>query len=426
MSDILLQKPDLPDDQREESGKTAGWRRWSLAFDLHNFSTNTAFTAAIWIVYLANHGYSPLELGLLEMLFHVAKFVTEIPTGIFADILGRRKSLIVYCIMTAADSLLFLTPTVPLMILSFVLAGTAYAFRGGASEAILWQIAGTAEPEPARQSQRYSRLVSRMYLVALLGELIGTTLGGYLGNLLMLLPFVLRVLFALLGILPLLFLPDQKIEASERTSVLRHLGTSVRAVWRSPALVGLLLLSGLVDGCWQTIYYFYQLYLHGLGFSLDVIGVIVALSTATNFCFTATTPYLMRRLKESWLIPIFVASQILGLAMMSLPQAWASLFGYLICFQASVAVLDPAISTYINQRSPEAQRATVLSLQTGLFSAVMIVFFPLFGLGVTTIPYNVVYLWTLLALVVSALSILLLVLGLRWWRRRHGREEPEM
>jgi MFS family permease len=415
MSDLLLDQPDAMDSAGSRPGETPPWRRWSRAFDLHNFSTNTIFTNAIWMIYLVSHGYSPLDVGLLEMLFHVAKFVTEIPTGIFADMLGRRKSLVVYCALLSIESLLFLLPTPPLIILSFVLSGTAYAFRGGASEAILWHIAGKAEPDD--QARRYSRLISRMYLVAMLGEIIGTTAGGYLSNLLMSLPFLLRGLFSLLAIFPLLFLPEQKVAASERTSALRHLGKSIQAVWHAPALVGLLLVSGLVDSCWQTIYYFYQLYLHGLGFSLVAIGIVVSVSTAMNFLFTALTPYVMRWLKERWLIPIFVGSQVLGLVLMSQPIAWLGLCGYLVCFQASIAVLDPAISTYINQRTPEAQRATVLSLQSGLFSAAMIVLFPLFGLGVTAIPYSIVYLWTLLALVVSALSILLLVFWLRG--RRH-------
>jgi MFS family permease len=418
MNETFLQEPGL--SEVKERVPATPWRRWSRAFDAYNLSTNTLFTSAIWMIYLANHGYSPLALGLFEMLFHVAKFVTEVPTGIFADLLGRRRSLMLYCILSAADAFCFLTPTVPMMILSFVLAGTAYAFLGGASEAILWNIAGHAEPE--NQAGRYSYLVSRMYLVGMIGEIVGTTTGGYLGNLLMILPFLMRGLFALLGMIPLCFLPEQKIAQSERTSALRHLGKSIQVVWRSPALVGLLLISGLTTSCWQTIYFFYQLYLHGLGFSLSAIGLIVAASTATNFLFTATTPYVMRRISERWLVAIFVGCELLGLALMSLPQAWLGLLGYLGFFQASVAVLSPAISTYINRRSPEAQRATVLSLQTGLFSAAMIVLFPLFGLGVTTIPYNAAYLWTLLALAAGTLGTLLLVLFLHKRRSAHDEE----
>jgi Mg2+ and Co2+ transporter CorA len=60
----------------------------------------------------------------------------------------------------------------------------------------------------------------------------------------------------------------------------------------------------------------------------------------------------------------------------------------------------------------------VLSLQTGLFSAAMIVLFPLFGLGVTNIPYSTAYLWTLYALAAGALSTLALVLFLQ--KTRHA------
>lgn len=406
MNDSSLQKQTL---SKEPQGDTAiSWRRWSWAFDIYNLATNTSFTRAIWIIYLAEQGYSPLALGLLEMLFHIIKFVTEVPTGIFADMLGRRKSLIIYCLLIATETLLFLKPILPLMILSFVLSGTAFAFLGGASEAILWNIAGHAEPE--NQPGRYSRLISRMYLVGMLGELVGSTAGGYLGKLLIVLPFLLTAILALVGIIPLFFLPEQKIARNERTTALRHLGRSLQVVLRSPALVGLLLISGLTTSCWQTIYFFYQLYLHNLGFSLSAIGLIVAASTGTNFLFTAITPYIMRLLKEQWLVIIFVVSEIAGLWLMTLPQAWIGLLGYLIFFQASVAILSPATSTYINQRSPEAQRATILSLQTGLFSAAMIVLFPLFGLSVTTVPYKVAYLWTLLALTAGALGILVLVL----------------
>jgi MFS family permease len=408
MNETLLPGSGLPQAQ----ARPPVWKRWSRAFDAYNLSTNMLFTSAIWMIYLTDHGYSPLALGLFEMLFHVAKFVTEVPTGIFADLMGRRRSLTLSCVLSALSSLLFLTPSAASITLSFILSGTAYAFLGGAGEAILWNIAGRADPE--NQERRYSHLISRMYLVGMIGEIIGTTSGGSLGNLLMILPFLMRSLFAALAIIPLYCLPEQKIASDDCPGALRHLGQSLQIVWRSPALTGLLLMSGLTSSCWQTIYFFYQLYLHDLGFSLNAVGLIVAVSTATNFLFTALAPRVMRRLTEPWLVSVCAGCEMAGLVLMSQPQAWLGLPGYLICFQASVAVLSPAISTYINRRTPEAQRATVLSLQTGLFSAAMIVLFPLFGLGVTLLPYSAAYLWTLFALVAGTLGTLALFL----YRRR--------
>ena len=114
-------------------------------------------------------------------------------------------------------------------------------------------------------------------------------------------------------------------------------------------------------------------------------------------------------------MPIFVGMQIVGLLLMSLPSSpLLSLFGYLVPFQAALAVLGSAMSTCVNVRSPEEQRATVLSFQTGLFSAVMVVLFPLFGLGISHVSYSIVYLSTLIALISGSGAIGLMT----WWLKR--------
>lgn len=418
MDNAPLNLPVNTNKEIPQKTETVPWRRWLLAFDCYNITTNLLFTSAIWVIYLAAHGYSPLAIGLFETLFHAAKFVAEVPTGIFADLLGRRKSLIVYCLLQIVDNLLFIVPTVPMLILSFSLSGISYAFYGGANDALLWSLAGYADPQ--RQAIRYSKLVSRMYLISLVGSIVGTALGGYLGGILQVLPFLCRACVMALGIVPLLLLPEQKAEFGQhsRPHPIRHFMLGLHAVWQSPVLFGLLLISGLTESCWQTVYFYYQLYLHGLGFALSSVGLIVAVSMGSNFLFTALAPWIMRRMPERRLVPIFVALQMLGLLFMSLPYSpLLSLFGYLVPFQAALAILGSAMSTYINVRSPEEQRATVLSFQTGLFSAAMIVLFPLFGLGISHVSYTIVYLWTLVALCGGSGVISMMV----WWLLRKRR-----
>src|SRR5215467_5082870 len=90
-------------------------RRWTAAYGLYTLATNLVFTHAVWVLYLAANGYSPFAIGLFETAFHAAKFLAEIPTGIFADLRGRRTSLVVSCVVGAASSLLFLVPTAPML-----------------------------------------------------------------------------------------------------------------------------------------------------------------------------------------------------------------------------------------------------------------------------------------------------------------------
>lgn len=389
-------------------------RRWLFAFFSYNGIMRLVFTSAIWMIYLASHGYSPLIIGLLEMTFHLAKFITEVPSGIFADLLGRRKSLIVYCLLGALETLFFLYPALPLLFISFMLSGISYAFLGGANEAVLWTLTEYVAPgDSQQQSVRYSKLFSLMLMLSIVSEIIGTTLGGYLGNIMQILPFICRALVCLLAIIPLLLLPKAVIEprreSHERPHPILHFQKGLVAVWHSPRLLGLILISGLMESCGTTIYFFVQLQFHALGFALSSIGIIMSASSLSQFGLTALAPYLMRRFSTRSLIAACVLFQLGGLLLMIVPNAIVSLLGFLTLFQAATAILYPTVSTQINERSPEAQRAMVLSFETGMFSLAMVILFPLFGLGLTTSTYSTVYSWTVVALAIGSLGIYLLV-----------------
>jgi hypothetical protein len=302
------------------------------------------------------------------------------------------------------------------MILGFALSGCAFAFRGGAFEALLWTLAGQGRPgmSSSEQAQRYSQLFSLMFALSLLGEMLGTALGGYMGRVITLLPFMAQMLLMLACIVPLLFIPEQRIvlPAEQRHDPLGHFIKGCKAVWGYPTVLGVLLLSGLATSCWQTIYFYYQLYLHSTGNSLENVGIIIALSTGTSAFFSWIAPLIMRRIAQRWLIPGLVGLEIVALLLMGSPWPLISIVSFLIPFQAALAVLGPAVSTYVNERCPEEQRATILSFDTGLFSLAMIVLFPLFGAGLAQMAYTTAFLWLFVALVLGSVCI-----GLFTWCR---------
>src|SRR6185437_1119050 len=144
-----------------------GGRVFSVFDVLANLDTDNA----IWLIYLAMRGYSPLAIGLFEMVFHIAKFVTEVPTGVFADLVGRRASLLAACVFGVASAALFLVPTPQMIALSFVCAGISWAFKGGAQEAVVWTLASEsvgALADAGAVASRYSRLYSRFLVLTLI------------------------------------------------------------------------------------------------------------------------------------------------------------------------------------------------------------------------------------------------------------------
>ena len=349
------------------STETGRHRRWALAYAVYAALLNIGFTQAVWMNYLLLRGYDPLAIGLFETAFHVGKFLAEVPTGIFADLVGRRASLIAACVCGAISEALILVPQSGIVALSLALAGVAYAFRGGAESALLWSLAERAGS--SERAERYSRLYSRMLVVGLIALTLGQSTGGYLAHVALVLPFILQTATDVLGIVPLLFLPEQRPTHASRPHPLAHLRAGVAAVAHNRLLLALLLVSAIEATLFTTVNYYTQLYFTGIGYSLAALGIIYAASSVVDFVSTATAPRIMRRIRRGRLTVALLASVEGGVMLMATGQPALALVGFLLLFHAADALIVPVISTSLNERAPETQRATVLSLDAGLFSA---------------------------------------------------------
>ena len=67
---------------------------------ISNFLFNIPIAGAAWVLLLVSDGYSLIQVGIAETVFHIVSLLAEIPSGMFADVMGRKKSLIVSCFMT--------------------------------------------------------------------------------------------------------------------------------------------------------------------------------------------------------------------------------------------------------------------------------------------------------------------------------------
>jgi MFS family permease len=399
--------------------------RWGPAFNVYTLLANLNTENAIWLIYLAARGYSPFAIGLCEMLFHVAKFVAEVPTGLFADLVGRRASLLAASAFGVAAALLFLDPAPLTISLSFICSGIAWAFKGGAQEAVVWTLAAESRDKPGHETDtagRYSRLYSRFLVITLIASALGDIAAGFLLQWNPALPFVLRAVGVALAVPALLLIPRLRPEHAERPRPLAHLRAGARVAWRSPLLLGLLLLSGLEGTVFTTSNYYTQLYLTQIGYGVVAIGVIFGAGAVMDFLATGSAPRVMARVLRRRLIPTLVAGVAAGLLLMATGQAAAGLVGFLFILRVCDSLFVPAISTAINARTPDAQRATVLSLETGLFSGGMIVAFPLFGLGLSHVTYQQGYLGAALTLLAGAGLIAAMVVMLRRRKRMAGAE----
>ena len=113
-----------------------------------------AFVGALsWVttpVYLIREvGMSPLQLVLAGTALEVAYSVFEVPTGVVADLRGRRVSLVVAGVVMGAGMLLVgLVPHVAAVLAGMAVWGAGWTFRSGAEDA--WR---ADETDPATMNR---------------------------------------------------------------------------------------------------------------------------------------------------------------------------------------------------------------------------------------------------------------------------------
>ncbi|MDE6998043.1 MAG: MFS transporter, partial [Oscillospiraceae bacterium] len=102
----------------------------------------TAFRPAgsVWVLLLALRGFSLVEIGLAETVFHIVSLCFELPSGLLADLMGRKRTL-------AASHVLFLLSALLMtasldtggVYLSLAASAIGYNLQSGTREAITYE-----------------------------------------------------------------------------------------------------------------------------------------------------------------------------------------------------------------------------------------------------------------------------------------------
>lgn len=337
-------------------------------------------TSGLWILYLLHCHWTLFQVGLGEAGFHVVSFLSDVPTGLFADRWGRRKSLafgLAVQALTTGATLLLAPRSVVLGLLSVSLGALAWSFIGGADRALLFGIVVQDD-----EGSAFGRAYGTTLAVNLAVRALATALGGWMVTRAgWYMPYGLAILTALLGLLVTRALPEGRATARDAKPSFGHMAEDLRnalgSVQQRPGLpLWILLGAGLAT--MVTINNLYaQSTLVMKGAPLGIASLLVAAASIV----TALGSWVGGRLDRRREIPILsIGALFLGTAVAAvglLPLREAS-FGYLGAAGVD-GMLDPLYEAALNRLAPEEHRATILSLPSTGFSLGMMVLFPMAG-----------------------------------------------
>lgn len=141
---------------------------------------------AVWVVFLLQRGFSIAQVGIAEGVFHVVSMCCEIPSGMVADLIGRKRTLVLSGLVSAAGSLcMILTNAFPMILVAMGLHALSYNLVSGSREALTYDslLEAGAQEEYLRVSAIQEKLYLFVFAAANLFSVVTVSLGyekGYL------------------------------------------------------------------------------------------------------------------------------------------------------------------------------------------------------------------------------------------------------
>ena len=130
--------------------------------------------ASLFVVFGLSLGFSIAYVGLLLGASRLSQFIFEIPTGIFADTYGRKKSILLCYFFSLFFYLIyFFGSDFYLLLLGSVIGGFALSFMSGAFEALAVDSLALSDKEQFR-----NKVFVRLTVITTLGFIAGGLVGS--------------------------------------------------------------------------------------------------------------------------------------------------------------------------------------------------------------------------------------------------------
>lgn len=339
----------------------------SIALIVFLKNLSTGILVSVLSLAMLQHGATIRTISLLIGLYSFTVLLAEFPSGVFADLCGRKTSFLLSAALGLSSYLVFLvSSSVGVLCVAIVLNGLGRAFASGSLDAL-------AIDQIAEHGKTLEWVTSRLAILESVGLAAGALLGGflsglgsrYLGNL-----AANAVLHALLFVLTLAFVREAPREApavrptSAVSAFLRQTKGSLAFLAQHgviPALFVLALATGFalssVETYWQPAlaamrpaYWMFGA-VSFAGFGFVVFGIWAA-------------ERLLARFPARGAALLFAFKALLGVVVGLLfgQKGQASFIGVYLAAYVLVGGGGVAESTLLNRLAPSSHRAGILSL----------------------------------------------------------------
>lgn len=342
---------------------------------------NLSLTGA-WVAILAARGYNLVDIGIAETVFHITSLIFEIPSGVLADVFGRKKMLIVSSIMRMIGNIIMiLSDNLFTVCLSIAFHALSYNFSSGTGDALAYDSLKAANAE-----SRFERFESDQLVIYRLCSGISTLCAGFALFIGHRLAYGTDLITGVIQIAVLMSLSEMYAPAPEQSgSIAARLAICLKESFTfmksAKRAMKLMIVNSLIGAADTLLLFFLQAKLPERGIPHRLLGaalLFMEIGGIIGFKLITKLPKLSYRC-------VFCISSVMVLA--GIVAEHSPMYAVMALGGFIAAVADDALQVRTNvllqDMFPSEQRATLTSLESFTFSVIMIVLSPLAGFAFT-------------------------------------------
>lgn len=325
------------------------------------------FLFGVYPLFLRSRGLDQLQINSVMAVYFVVIFLTDIPTGAFADAIGRRNSFVLGCgLRVIAFVIYFYVHRYALFVLAEIIDGVGTTFCSGAIDA--W---GVDALDGAGYTGLKDRLFSRIQQLTAVGWMGSALIGAYIANIDIAWPWLVGAIGYVVSAAAAVMLMEE--QGARRPAinltqvplqVARRVAAGMRQGFGRRTVFLLSLANAMSFAAWSSYWmqwpqlvnddYRVGIWIVGWIFCVLTIGQLIGAEVVAR----ARPDGSLRGLRLSMLV-VGSAAMLAGAGLSARRPniVVALLFGMRICTGA----MQPLVSSWLNEQIDAEQRATLLS-----------------------------------------------------------------
>jgi len=316
------------------------------------------FWAPIWVIYyLRFTNYQ--GIGIIEMVAYGMVLLGEIPTGAIADMLGKKKTIILSFLFVAlGNSIMAFAPSYDFLLLSVIAMAVGGALASGTYDALVYDSLLSL-----KQEHTFDHVLGRISAIKMAAQGGAAILGGLTYSYWVGFPFLLVSCASIIGIMVSLLIKEPPIDSVifSFKNYVKQMGEGAQQLFSkgnvrttSVIIITLTMITVMNGNS------FIDIQLAGLGWDPALLGFWTAIIFFTSAGISLLTPHIAR--KWGSLGAVFLSA--LGIAVTMILIPWMGMLPatlLLVLRNGTLEIFGNNASAIIHAQTESKYRATTIS-----------------------------------------------------------------